>query len=100
MSACTALPASIASQCVLEISRCKPRARAAMSMPRISSEKNSPYSVGSTMPIVWVRRVMRLCAPLFGTYCRRAAASSTRVRMLSVTTPVPFRARETDAMET
>jgi hypothetical protein len=42
MSACTAAPASLISQCELDMSRCNPRARAARSTPRINSEKNSP----------------------------------------------------------
>ncbi|MCW1776835.1 hypothetical protein NB693_20785 [Pantoea ananatis] len=38
-------------------------------MPRISSEKNSPCRSGSTTPMVWVRRLLRLraaCAPCRG----------------------------------
>ena len=52
--------------CELDNSRCRPRARAARSMPRISSEKNSPCRSGSSAPMVCVRRVIRLRAALCG----------------------------------
>jgi hypothetical protein len=54
------------SACELETSTWKPLRRAARSMPRITSEKNSPYMSGSSTPSAFVRLVIRLRAPPLG----------------------------------
>ena len=62
-----AADASSASPCELDTIRCRPCDRAARSMPRISSEKNSPNRSGRMTPTVSVRLIDRLRAPLWGT---------------------------------
>ena len=69
-------------------------------MPRISSEKNSPYRSGRMTPIVWVLLVDRLRAPECGTYCSASTASITFLRVASVTGPAPVRTRDTEATDT
>ena len=92
--------ASIASPCELDTSRCRPRARAFRSTPRISSEKYSPYRSGNKAPTVWVRRVIRLRAAEEGVKRSCSAAAFTRWRVSGVTFSAPLSARDTVATDT
>ena len=58
---------SPASLCEPETRMWYPARRAATSTPRITSEKNSPWTSGRTMPIVWLRRMESERAATFGT---------------------------------
>jgi hypothetical protein len=57
---------SSVSACELDSNRCRPSFRALRSMPRITSEKNSPNRSGNNTPMAFVRFVIRLRATPFG----------------------------------
>jgi hypothetical protein len=69
-------------------------------MPRINSEKNSPYRSGNRAPMVRVRRVISMRAAACGMYCRRSAAARMRWLVSAVTPLPPFMARDTEATDT
>src|SRR5882762_2123129 len=69
-------------------------------MPRMISEKNSPYRSGSSTPIVCVSPVLRLRAALSGTYRSRSATPRMRSRVASETLPCPLITRDTVAVDT
>ena len=77
-TACTTARISSRSLCEPERGGDSRSRRAARSMPRMTSEKNSPWRSGRTTPMVRVERVERLRAPACGTYCIAPATSITR----------------------
>ena len=92
--------ASAAEPCTPVSSRCRPRRRAAWSMPRMISEKNSPCRSGSSTPMVCVRPVDRLRAALSGTYRSCSMIDRMRARVDSVTLPWPLMTLDTVAVDT
>ena len=91
---------SSVSEWELESRRCRPCLRAPLSIPRMTSEKNSPNRSGRSTPIAWARLVMRLRATPFGQKLSRAATPRTCSRVASLTTELSLKTRDTVATET